>query len=52
MTVSQLLVILCYVSFLCSILCIEELNYICGHILPTIRFYHKDILLYFILSIQ
>jgi len=28
---------------------ITGLNYIYGHILPTIRFYHNDILLYLIL---
>ena len=33
------------------ILFIADLNYICRHILPTIRIYHNDILLYGILSI-
>jgi len=32
------------------ILFIAELNYICGHILPMIRFYHNDMLLGCILS--
>jgi len=27
----------------------EDLNYICSHILSTIRFYHNDLLLYLIL---
>ena len=27
---------------------IKDLNYICGHVLPTIRFYHNDLLLYII----
>ena len=30
----------------------QDLNYICGHILPTITFYHNDILLCCILSNQ
>jgi hypothetical protein len=30
----------------------QHLNYICGHILPTVGFYHNNILLYIILSIQ
>jgi hypothetical protein len=30
----------------------QDLNYICGHILPTITFYHNDILLYYILFIS
>ena len=30
----------------------QDLNYTCGHILPTIIFYHNDLLMYLILLFQ